>query len=459
MSVSFEKLQDIAKVIDSLHKTPKYSETGYSMVRCTDVKYGFLNLQGTFKVSKAIFDEFSKRYEPSRNDIVITRVGTYGVTALVQDTEFCLGQNTSVIIAKKINPKYLYAVLNSPILKNQIEASVVGSTQKTLSLKAINNFEIPRFSPVVEDQIAKMISELDEKIHLNNQINQTLESIAQAIFKSWFVDFDPVRAKIAAKQEGNDPELAAMCAISGKSEEELQQMAEDDLAELRATASLFPDELVESELGEVPKGWEVKRFEDLLDTLESGTRPKGGVSGISEGIPSVGAENILGLGIYNYGKEKFVPYSFFEKMKKGKVQDYDVLLYKDGGKPGEFKPRVSMFGKGFPYEEFSINEHVFRIRSTKLEQFFLYFKIKSPDILSQLASKGAKAAIPGINQNDVKSLYISCPTDNILEKFNSSVESLINLILKNSLENKSLAKLRDGLLPKLLSGEIEVENL
>ena len=112
------------------------------------------------------------------------------------------------------NPKYLYAVLNSPILKNQIEASVVGSTQKTLSLKAINNFEIPRFSPEVEDQIAKMISELDEKIHLNNRINQTLESIAQAIFKSWFIDFEPVRAKIAAKQEGKDPERAAMCAIS-----------------------------------------------------------------------------------------------------------------------------------------------------------------------------------------------------------------------------------------------------
>ena len=284
MSVSFEKLQDIAKVIDSLHKTPKYSETGYSMVRCTDVKYGFLNLQGTFKVSKAIFDEFSKRYEPSRNDIVITRVGTYGVTALVQDTEFCLGQNTSVIIAKKINPKYLYAVLNSPILKNQIEASVVGSTQKTLSLKAINNFEIPRFSPEVEDQIAKMISELDEKIHLNNRINQTLESIAQAIFKSWFIDFEPVRAKIAAKQEGKDAELAAMCIVSGKSEAELQQIPEEDFAELQATAALFPDEFVESELGEVPKGWEVSTVGEQVQTVGGGTPSTKNVDFWDDGI-------------------------------------------------------------------------------------------------------------------------------------------------------------------------------
>ena len=388
-----------------------------------------------------------------------------GKTAKVENLPVgCIAHGSTEFIVLSAKSKddedFVYYLARLPDFRSYAISRMEGTSgRQRVSWQALAEFNLRLPEKGKRKKIGKILKSLDDKIHLNNQINQTLESIAQTIFKSWFIDFDPVRAKIAAKQEGKDPELTAMCAISGKSEVELQQMAEDDLAELRATASLFPDELVESELGEVPKGWEVKRFEDLLDTLESGTRPKGGVSGISEGIPSVGAENILGLGIYNYGKEKFVPYSFFEKMKKGKVQDYDVLLYKDGGKPGEFKPRVSMFGKGFPYEEFSINEHVFRIRSTKLEQFFLYFKIKSPDILSQLASKGAKAAIPGINQNDVKSLYISCPTDNILEKFNSSVESLINLILKNSLESKSLAKLRDSLLPKLLSGEIEVENL
>ena len=348
--------------------------------------------------------------------------------------------------------EYYFSILN-------INPYITGAVQPKLNKANLDVIEIPIPSLDERLKINQILNSLKEKIKLNNQINQTLESIAQAIFKSWFIDFEPVRAKITAKQTGQDPEFAAMCVISGKSEAELEQMAAEDFAELQATAALFPDELVESELGEVPMGWEVKRFEDLLDTLESGTRPKGGVSGISEGMPSVGAENILGLGIYNYGKEKFVPYSFFEKMRKGKVQDYDVLLYKDGGKPGEFKPRVSLFGKGFPYAEFSINEHVFRIRSTTLGQFFLYFKIKSPEILSQLASKGAKAAIPGINQNDVKSIYISCPTDSILDKFNSLVESLVNSILKNSIENNCLKSLIDTLLPKLLSGEVEVGNL
>jgi len=220
----FSKLSEIADVIDSLHKTPKYSDIGKPMVRCTDVKYGRLKLEGTFRVSDEVFEEFSRRYKPSKNDIVITRVGSYGITAFVEDTNFCLGQNTSVIIPK-INPRYLYAALNSPQIKNQIESSVVGSTQKTLSLKAINNLEIPRFDETIEDKIGEIVGGLDDKIELNRQINQTLEQIAQAIFKSWFVDFEPVKAKIQAKQNGQDPERAAMRAISGKTDEELGQLS------------------------------------------------------------------------------------------------------------------------------------------------------------------------------------------------------------------------------------------
>lgn len=103
-------------------------------------------------------------------------------------------------------------------------------------------------------KIAKILSDLDDKIHINNQINQTFESIAQALFKSWFVDFDPVRAKIAAKQEGKDAELAAMCAISGKSEIELQQMAEDDFAGCYGRLLHCFLMVGRKWLGEVPKG-------------------------------------------------------------------------------------------------------------------------------------------------------------------------------------------------------------
>ncbi len=447
MSVSFEKLQDIAKVIDSLHKTPKYSETGYSMVRCTDVKYGFLNLQGTFKVSKAIFDEFSKRYEPSRNDIVITRVGTYGVTALVQDTEFCLGQNTSVIIAKKINPKYLYAVLNSPILKNQIEASVVGSTQKTLSLKAINNFEIPRFSPEVEDQIAKMISELDEKIHLNNRINQTLESIAQAIFKSWFIDFEPVRAKIAAKQEGKDAELAAMCIVSGKSEAELQQIPEEDFAELQATAALFPDEFVESELGEVPKGWEVSTVGEQVQTVGGGTPSTKNVDFWDDGIhywtTPKDLSNLTDKILLN--TERKITDAGLKKISSGLLPKDTVLM----------SSRAPVGYLALSKIEVAINQgYIAILPNMKYSAEYLIQWCEAN--MAEIKGRASGTTFQEISKKNFREISFVCPDDKVVVSYTKTVKTLYDEITSKAKENQSLINLRDTLLPKLMSGEISL---
>ena len=450
MSVSFEKLQDIAKVIDSLHKTPKYSETGYSMVRCTDVKYGFLNLQGTFKVSKAIFDEFSKRYEPSRNDIVITRVGTYGVTALVQDTEFCLGQNTSVIIAKNINPKYLYVVLNSPILKNQIEASVVGSTQKTLSLKAINNFEIPRFSPEVEDQIAKMISELDEKIHLNNRINQTLESIAQAIFKSWFIDFEPVRAKIAAKQEGKDAELAAMCIVSGKSEAELQQIPEEDFAELQATAALFPDEFVESELGEVPKGWEVSTVGEQVQTVGGGTPSTKNVDFWDDGIhywtTPKDLSNLTDKILLN--TERKITDAGLKKISSGLLPKDTVLM----------SSRAPVGYLALSKIEVAINQgYIAILPNMKYSAEYLIQWCEAN--MAEIKGRASGTTLQEISKKNFRDINFICPDEKIVASYTKTVRTLYDEIALKAKESQSLVDIRDTLLPKLLSGEVDVSSL
>jgi type I restriction enzyme S subunit len=181
------------------------------------------------------------------------------------------------------------------LTKLQLNSYRSGSGQPLVNQSTLNSIpvEIPK-SPSVRQAIGKQLFSFENKIYLNNQINQTLESIAQAIFKSWFIDFDPVRAKIAAKQEGKDPELAAMCAISGKSETELEQMAEDDLAELHATAALFPDELVESELGEVPKGWEYKKLKNLCRVING--RAYKNTEFKDEGIPIVRIQNLTGGG-------------------------------------------------------------------------------------------------------------------------------------------------------------------
>lgn len=118
-----------------------------------------------------------------------------------------------------------------------------------------------------------------------------------------------------------------------------------------------------------------------------------------------------------------------------------------------------MLGKGFPFRTFAINEHVFRIRSEKLGQPFLYYQINSPRILFDLANRGGKAAIPGINQTDVKTLDMLVPEQRVLAKFNRICFGEIEAIFCNCTQSQTLSQLRDTLLPKLLSGELVGSNL
>ncbi|MNG10892.1 hypothetical protein D3C84_943900 [compost metagenome] len=148
---------------------------------------------------------------------------------------------------------------------------------------------------------------------------------------------------------------------------------------------------------------------------------------------------------------------FFEKMKSGELQSHDVLLYKDGGKPGVFLPRVSMFGDGFPFQKCGINEHVFRIRLKKpFSQAFLYYWLWSDAVMHELKHRGGKAAIPGINQSDVKELKILVPNERILSSFDKFSSPLIRKIFSNSKQLRALTLLRDTLLPRLISGQLSL---
>src|SRR5205814_1013853 len=114
----------------------------------------------------------------------------------------------------------------------------------------------------------------------------------------------------------------------------------------------FPDQIDD---GGKPIGWGLTVLEEVLSELETGGRPKGGVSGYTFGVPSIGAESIVGLGVFDYSKTKYVPQKFFDIMNKGHIRSRDVLLYKDGGRPGEFEPHLTLFGDGFPFEICAIN--------------------------------------------------------------------------------------------------------
>jgi type I restriction enzyme S subunit len=218
-----------------------------------------------------------------------------------------------------------------------------------------------------------------------------------------------------------------------------------------ATEALFPDSMEESELGEIPAGWEVKTLGDVVTALESGKRARGGAQ--DSGVPSIGAESIRGLGKFDYSSKKFVSEEFYNDLPTGKVRPYDVLVYKDGAGAGSY---VSMFGEGFPFEKFAINEHVFLLRSDSLPQSFLYFWLsekKQKRLMIELAQKSAQ---PGLNQQDTKSIPILVPSNKVCEAFEEITRPMISYVLKNSKQDKELETLRDTLLPRLISGELQI---
>jgi type I restriction enzyme S subunit len=256
--------------------------------------------------------------------------------------------------------------------------------------------------------------------------------MGRALFESWFVDFGPVRAKLDGCQPvGLDSD----------------------------TAALFPKHLENSAIGKKPIGWNLVTLERVLSVLETGGRPKGGVGGISRGIPSIGAESIAGIGQFDFAKTKYVPVDFYEGMNKGHVESYDVLLYKDGGRPGEYEPHLAMFGSGFPFDVFCINEHVYRLRANELlSQEFLYFWLTSELSLNEMRKKGTGVAIPGLNSTAVRSLAVLVPRKPVIEAFTRRVGPLIARLISNAIESRTLAAIRDTLLPKLLSGEIRLKS-
>lgn len=369
-------------------------------------------------------------------DVLLTHKGTMGKTAIVPES--CYGltilnpQLTLYRVSKTggLLSRYLKFYFDSELFQKFLVQISATSTINTLPIREQKKLEIPVPPKDVQAGIVAVLGALDDRIAVLRETSATLEAIAQALFKSWFVDFDPVRAKM----EGRTPE--------GMDE---------------ATAALFPDSFEESELGLVPTGWRVEPLEKWLAVLETGRRPKGGVSGIESGVPSIGAESITRIGEFDYGKTKFVSHEFFQKMKSGALESHDVLLYKDGGKPGVFLPRVSMFGDGFPFEVCGINEHVFRIRLKEpFGQNFLYFWLWSDAVMHELKHRGGKAAIPGINQADVKEQRLTVPSDLILKQYEAVTSPLISAIFKNAKQIRTLANLRDILLPRLISGQLRL---
>lgn len=351
---------------------------------------------------------------------------------------------------EKLWPTYLRYFLASPAMQaHMLGLAAVGATRNALTKGMIESFSI-RCPKKIDDQkaIAKILSSLDDKIDLNRRINQTLEAMAQAIFKSWFVDFDSVKAKIAAIEQGEDPLRAAMRAISGKTDAELDQMPREHHHQLAATAALFPDAMEESELGEIPKGWEVVPLSKMIRLIGGGTPKRSEPSYWGGTIPWFSVKDVP-----NDGNVWVVDTD--EKITEAGLQKSSTKLLRKGATIISARGTVgklAMVG-----QEMAMNQSCYGVVGAEgVGNFFNYFNLKFA--VETLKRNTHGAVFDTITQTTFETVACVKPESSVIKQFDETVEPLLKGIRSNVFQSRALAELRDTLLPKLLSGELHVSD-
>jgi len=435
-------------IADCPHSTPEWTETGVIVLRNQNIKNGRLDISDPSYTDEEHFAHRIKRAAPRAGDIVFTREAPMGDVCMIPEgLRCCLGQRQVLLRPKTdVNGKYLLFALQSPAVQHEISWNEgTGSTVSNVRIPVLKELKIPRH-PGSEDQIAEVLSSLSDKIDINRRINQTLEQMAQALFKSWFVDFDPVKAKIAAKQESRDPLRAAMSAISGKTDAGLDQLPPEQYQQLAATAALFPDEMVDSELGEIPNGWVVEPLSKMIQIVGGGTPKRseanywgGDVLWFSvKDVPSDGdvwvvdtEEKITSLGLQK-SSTKLLPVGATIISARGTVG------------------KLAMVGK-----EMAMNQSCYGIiGASGIGSCFNYFNLS--EAVETLKRNTHGAVFDTITQTTFETVTCIKPPNKQLETFELQVKPLLDEIRSSVIQNRTLATLRDTLLPKLLSGELAV---
>lgn len=353
-----------------------------------------------------------------------------------------------------IDKFYFYYKLK--LISDSLKDNGNGSIFVHITKSFMENFKIKIPSLEKQKYISNILSNLDKKIRFNTQINQTLEQIAQALFKSWFVDFDPVRGKVQALSDGlslEQAELAAMQVISGKTLEELialSQTQPDRYAELAETAKAFPCEMVEVDGVEVPKGWEYKSVGDFINVVDY----------VANGSFATLKENVTLLtepdyAIYirttdfnsGFSKElRYVDKSAYDFLAKSVLIGNEVIISNVGDVGTVFR---SPSWLGMPM---TLGSNAIALKNYDIPHYlYLYFSShKGQHDISSIVTGSAQLKF---NKTNFRSLKVLIPNNSLLTKFEKFVFPIFEKIDANMAENLKLAEIRDLLLPRLLSGD------
>jgi type I restriction enzyme, S subunit len=307
----------------------------------------------------------------------------------------------------EVDPKFLNYMLRSPVYRSYFQSISNGTTITNLTQRILANVEV--YLPELKEQneISKILDVIDNKIELNNQINKNLEEMAQAIFKSWFVDFEPF-------QDGD---------------------------------------FVESELGMIPKGWEVKSLEEVVSLIidHRGKTPKKlGGDWSESGFPAISAKNIKSNRLINRESIKYVSPEIYNKWMKDELQSRDIILTSEGPL-GEAYYLVED-------EKYCLSQRLFSLRadSSTIHPAILFLHLQSSRTQEELNSRATGSTVLGIRQSELRKVNILVPPKTVQMQVQDLLDGLLKKVYINEEENFKLLNLRDTLLPKLMSGEIRV---
>lgn len=424
------------------YKSTDFLKTGkFKVLKIKNIRFGYIDYSETDFIS----DQLSKKTEEWKTkpkDILISMTGSgpnapaslVGRVARVGENEpisFINQRIGRVVVNKKVDSDYIYYLLSQKSSQEYFVNNSTGSAnQVNINGNTILSLEVPCISFEESKKIAQILNAFDEKIYLNTQINQTLEQIAQALFKSWFVDFDPVRAKVQALSDGlslEQAELAAMQAISGKTPEELTALSQtqpERYAELAETAKAFPCEMVEVDGGEMPKGWEIKALDEVIQKIPVGKKYSSKTA-FSEGL----------VPILDQGRSGVIGYHNDKPGVKASIEDPIIVF-----------ANHTCYMRLISYD-FSAIQNVFAFKGKECNLYWLYLAT-----LGKQEFVEYKGHFP-----DFLIKEIIVPPEELTELFGKYVKESFSKIFINDRENSNLAKIRDLLLPKLLNGGIQNE--
>jgi type I restriction enzyme S subunit len=411
-------------IVDCEHKTAPLADSGHPSIRTTDIKNGRIDFEGANRVDEPTYIEWTKRMRPRPGDLILAREAPVGEVGIIPDgREPCLGQRTVLLRpdASRVVPRYLLYSLISPQMRHQMTSRAEGCTVPHLNVADVRDLPVPIPPPLLEqEQIARALGALDDRIELNRRMNRTLESIARAIFKSWFVDFDPVRKKMEGGEVGLPPDLAA----------------------------LFPASLATSDLGRLPQGWTVRTLGEVLEIVDclhskKPERRREGPTLLQLG--NIGDDGLLDIGdIFHISETDYARWASRLEAREG-----DCVITNVG--------RVGAVAQIPLGVRAALGRNMTGLRCTPAFPYptFLVYLLRSSAMRAEIESKTDVGTIlEALNVRNIPRLRFVHPPEPLLQRFESVVRPLEARREACVMESRRLATLRDQLLPHLITNGV-----